>query len=308
MDGAIPVGLPDFVAARLCNARPVVEWTSATSTIAVADRVWPTEIIQRLNLDRLKWPSLVSYRHQAGTYTIDGQSLPVFAAVGDHQCAVAGTLLRRDELSINVSTGSQVAMLTNETTLAGFQLRPYFDGANLKTVTHIPAGRALSALLRLLTEISGRESDIEAAWDYALKQAEAIAESDLSVNLAFFPGAIEGAGHLGNMHESNMTVGHVFRSAFEQMAEYYGQFASQLSPSNDWKRIVFSGGIAQRSPILRELIRARLGGSYRLTSSTEDTMIGLLVLARVISGRNENVLEAGNEIAARAEANGGGYV
>ena len=295
-DGVIPVTLPDYVAAQLCGERPVMEWTSATSLVDVTVRDWPKTLLNKLDLDEIGLPELVDFRHQVGEYHIGDFKLPVYSAVGDHQCALAGTLLKRGELSINISTGSQVAMIANGTDVGNFQMRPYFDQCYLKTITNIPAGRALSALMKLLTEISTASGvELDDPWAYAFGQAQSTAQSDMQVNLAFFPSSVEGPGQLANLNEGNLTVGHLFRAALEQMADYYEMLARRLSPNGDWTRLVFSGGIAQRSRLLRELVCDRLGDNHRLTTSTEDTMLGLLMLARVVSGHNSTVEEACQE-------------
>ncbi len=104
-DGAIPVTLPDFVAAALCQTKPVAEWTGTTGSLDVSNRCFPFELFDRLKINCLQWPDIVDFRHQVGVYDACGKSLPVYAAVGDHQCSLAGTLLTSDELSVNISTG-----------------------------------------------------------------------------------------------------------------------------------------------------------------------------------------------------------
>jgi sugar (pentulose or hexulose) kinase len=298
IDGTTPVTLPDFVAANLCGVKPVMEWTSSTSLLDIQTRSFPVELFEQLKLNKLEWPRIVDFRHQVGLYKSKSAELPVYAPVGDHQCALAGSFLREGELSINISTGSQVAMIVHDTTVGEYQVRPFFDGTYLKTVTSIPAGRALTALVKLLTEIRTAQGvGLDDPWEYAFQQAAATTQSDMITNLAFFPSAVAGPGQFGNLHEGNLTVGHVFRSALEQMADYYEQFATRLSPAREWGEIVFSGGIAQRSDLLRRLICRRLGDQYRLTSSTEDAMLGLMVLARVISRRNPSVREASQDVA-----------
>ena len=303
LDGSIPVTLPDYVASNLCGVKLVMEWTSTTSTLDVETRSWPGELIKQLNLERLAWPEIVDFRHQVGHCEIESARIPVYAAVGDHQCAVAGTLLQEGELSINISTGSQVAMIAPDATVGDYQLRPFFDAHNLRTITNIPAGRSLATLVKLLMEIpAAQKIELDDPWDYVFQQAERILDSDMVSNLAFFPGSVEGPGQLSNLHEGNLSVGHLFRSALETMAGYYERFAQRLSPAGDWQRIVFSGGIAQRSELLRRLICDRLKDQYRLTSSTEDTMIGLMVLARVVSGLDQTTGEASDAVRRNIQA------
>jgi hypothetical protein len=65
-----------------------------------------------------------------------------------------------------------------------------------------------------------------------------------------------------------------------------------ISPEQSWDRIVFSGGLAQKLPLLRQFILEKLPGESRLCSSAEDTLLGLLVISQVISGRAKDLQEA----------------
>ncbi len=302
-EGAIPVTLPDFVAAALCQQKPVMELTNAAGLVDVQSSKLPFELFEELKLNRLHWPTLVDFRHCVGEHKSSGSSLPVFAATGDHQCSLAGTLLQTGELSVNIATGSQLTMLTEERHANSYQLRPYFDGAYLKTITNIPAGRALSAMMKLLTEMTGADvTNPKQAWDYFFQQAEQTPESDININLAFFPGAVSGPGSLSNLREDNLTVGHVARACLEQMADYYHKLAAQLAPSKNWSNILFSGGICQQSDLLKQLISTRLESKARAVTSSEDALFGMMVLGRVIGGLNATVAEATEHVSRHTTA------
>ena len=53
-----------------------------------------------------------------------------------------------DCVSLNLGTGSQLAILDRALDDDAVERRPYFDGAMLQAITHIPAGRALAARRR----------------------------------------------------------------------------------------------------------------------------------------------------------------
>ena len=199
-------------------------------------------------------------------------------------------------MSVNISTGSQVSLLSDTAETGPFQLRPYFDGQWLKTITNIPAGRALSSIIGLLTEIGGREAD-QSAWDYFFEQAEQTAETDVDVNLAFFPGAIDGPGALLNLREDNLTVGHLARACLSTMVDYYVQLGTRLDEKRSWQRLTFSGGIAQRTALLPRRVAERFQSEYRIATVTEDAIFGLLVLGKVISGQEASVAAATATIA-----------
>ena len=107
--------------------------------------------------------------------------LPLFAPVGDYQCSQAGALLEPGELSVNISTGSAVIQFAEGREFGDFQTRPWFDGRHLKTITHIPGGRALNALVRLLSELAEAQGlKLRDPWDYILEQSGRVAATRLA--------------------------------------------------------------------------------------------------------------------------------
>jgi len=131
-----------------------------------------------------------------------------------------------------------------------------------------------------------------------VKAAEAAPDTDLAANLAFFDGPLGSRGSISNITTENLSVGNLFRAAFRNMADNYATCAARLSPDRNWDRIVFSGGLAQKLPLLREFILEKLPGESRLCSSAEDTLLGLLVISQVISGRAKDLQEASRLVSA----------
>ena len=271
-----PVSIADFVVARLCNAAPVMDPTQAAAfgVLRIAGMCWHEEVIGRLDLHQLRWPTVVPTGSLAGHW----RGRPCYASVGDQQSAIAGALLTGDELSVNIGTGSQLSTIVDTPGATELQVRPYFGGRFLRTITHIPGGRALAALVGLLTELGGTSE--EEAWSRIEPAVAAVPATDLRADTAFFPGPCGDAGALENLHEGNMTAGHVFRAVFESMADNYLACARRLDPDRRATRAVFSGGVARRLPILRELTAARLGLPSRLSPHPEDTLFGLMVVAQ----------------------------
>lgn len=290
--GAVPLSIPGFVLQHLCGAACTGP-TEAIGAIDLATGGWHREVFATLGLDGLAWPDLRDCRSPVGEYAFGGRRIPCFAAVGDHQCALLGALLREGELSINVSTGSQVSLLTPQWTPGDYQSRCFFDGLFLNTITHLPAGRALNLLVDLLSEISAAEGrSPDDPWAYITRAAAAAPETDLDVDLAFFSGPMGERGRIGNIGVENLSVGALFRAAFRNMAANYAIGAQRLSPDRRWNSLVFSGGLALKNPLLRQLIVERLNAPFRVCSSDEDVLRGLLVLGLVATGRQPSIDEA----------------
>jgi sugar (pentulose or hexulose) kinase len=299
-DGArTPVPLPNAVFGASSEFEPTADETLAAAfgVYDVEHSSWHTELLAALGLDRLHWPRVTRWNEAIGELAHGSRRLPIYSPIGDQQAALTGALLRADELSVNIGTGSQVSVLTDVfrsgITRSGItKVRPYFDGLFLQTVTHIPAGRALNGLARLLA----RDRAVEEVWKEVDRALESLAETDLVVDLSFYPGAFGQRGRIENIHESNLTVGHLFLAAFGNMASNYAAAAELLRPERDWGTIAFSGGLAHRSRRLREMVAEKLARPYRLSPSPEETLMGLACLGRVIAGFEPSVAEASDAI------------
>ncbi len=253
---------------------------------------WHRPVTERLGLDAAL-AEIVPQGTVLGEYQLGSRKLPVFAPVGDYHCSQIGVFLEEGELSVNISTGSAVIQLALGCEFGDFQTRPWFDGRFLKTITHIPGGRALHALVRVLSELAEAQGvKLRDPWDTILTEAARIDSTDLRVDPAFYFSAMGDCGSVTNIREENLTVGHLFRGAFAGMADNYAKCAARLSPAKNWTRLVFSGGVTLKITLLRPLICDRLGAAHRLAASEEDTLLGLLTLSLAFSGRQPSVANA----------------
>jgi sugar (pentulose or hexulose) kinase len=170
------------------------------------------------------------------------------------------------------------------------------------TITHIPAGRALNALVNLLSELAEAQGlSLADPWPYITRQAAEAGGTEMRVNLAFFDSSCGDRGEIAQIREAELTVGHLFRAAFQNMADNYYACALQLSPKQAWDNLVLSGGLAQIG-LLCQLIAYKFGKGYRLCPTSEDTLLGLLALALAFTRRAASVGEAMSML---LEAHGG---
>ncbi len=293
--GLTPVSMPDFVLSRLCNSAPGVEATNASAYGAfnLETLDWHYDVIRELGLAHLNWPAIRRQGEIVGSMKVGGRGVPCYMPVGDYQCALVGALFGADELSLNISTGSQVSRLTATLSLGDYQTRPFFEGEFLNTFTYTPGGRALNILVNLLAMLpASRDISPEDCWKFISEAVSGVGETDLKVDLTFFPAPDGARGSITNIRADNLTAGHLFRAAFNDMAEKYSACALRLWPEKSWKNIVFSGGLACKLEVLRNIIQKKLGTRYRLPPSTEDTLYGLLALALAFSGNASSIKKA----------------
>jgi sedoheptulokinase len=294
-DGAVPASLPDYVLSTMAGSAPVVEPTMAASLgmLDLTTGNWHQGILADLGLDRLAWPRVVDLSAPSYELAVGGRRLPCYAPVGDHQCALVGALLQPGELSINISTGSQLGVMAPTFVPGPYETRPYFDAGYLQAITRIPAGRALNALVGLLTQLAEAEGyEVRDPWATIAAAVAATPLTDLGMDISFFASPVGERGAIVNLSEENLQVGHLFRAAFQRMAYNYQICAERLAPPQPWTRLVFSGGLAQRFEPLRVEIATRLGLPYRMCPTLEDTLLGLLALARVAAGEAPSVAES----------------
>ena len=294
-DDVTAVALPDFVLAQLCETPPATEPTiaAAQGTFDLTTGDWHVPLLDTLGLGRLRWPAVHDLRHPVGNMRVEGRRLPCYPAIGDQQCALVGAALVPGELSLNIATGSQVSMIRPTLTFGDYQVRPFFDGHWLTTITHIPAGRSLELLVTLLCELAESQGvHVSDPWGVIARAVDATPTTDLTIDLAFFASTLGDRGVIGNIHEHNLTVGHLFRAAFERMAASYAMCARRLAPTGDWAQVVFSGGLAQHLPALRASIMRQFPVPARICPTAEDTLQGLLAVALVCSGQVPTVAEA----------------
>jgi len=282
----IPVSLAEFVVSTLCESAPAIEFTNASGygALNLGTMSWHQEIIENLGLDCLNWPKLCNCGEITGYFPYRGNRIPMYSPIGDYQCALLGSLLREDELSLNIATGAQVSRLTRGLELGEYQTRPYFSGKFLNTFTHPPGGRSLDLILDLLSELALFQGlKLNDPWNFIQSAAQAVQATDLSVDLDFFSSAGNRRGRISSIGSNNLKIGHIFRAAFLNMAESFYECATKLWPEQAWKNLLFSGGVATKLEVLRKAIQAQFNAPFRIAPIEEDTLNGLLLLARMIA-------------------------
>lgn len=283
--GRLPAGatfatIADFLLARRCGVKPTMHVTHAVGMLDHRTGDWHRAAFDRLHLGEIRFPESTDRIAPIGQFSLRGQTLEVFGSFGDQQCALRGAGLRPEELSLNISTGSQVSRRTQTFSPGRYQTRRYFDGEFLDTITHLPAGRSLNVLVDLLTELAVAEGlAVSNAWDTIVRKAAEVDATNLEVDLAFFAGPLGSTGGIRSVTTENLTVGQLFFAAFRSMAENYAKCAEWLDHHRAWKSVVLSGGLAQSIPQLRRMIQGRFHMPLRETNGDE-TLLGLLDIAR----------------------------
>jgi sugar (pentulose or hexulose) kinase len=273
--GFTPHSLISFCAAALADftSPPLMHVTDAAAHgfFNVLQARWDHAALDTLGLSGLLLPSVTERVDQCGFSKQFG--CPIYVALGDQQAALFGSELETGELSLNIATGSQVSAIQDVPNPAT-QVRPYFERKYLSTITHIPAGRALNALVCLITELAPNQPD--ELWTVIASKVEAEEESRLEIDLSFFPSATGSVGKILNIQERDLTVGQVVRSSIYAMSRNYRRFAKMIFPEEDYTAIVLSGGLTTRFRPLKKAIEEEFGPRrYRISESEDASLMGL---------------------------------
>ncbi|MFH1569945.1 MAG: FGGY family carbohydrate kinase [Gemmatimonadota bacterium] len=231
----------------------------------------------------------------AGHWRRGEVSVPVYVGVGDHQCSVLGAgLTPGDSASLNLGTGSQVTVLERPAPDEA-ETRPYFDSRLLRTMTHIPAGRALAEYVGFLQRIAesvgapaGARPAPDAFWGRLARLGPLDLEAaTLEIDLAVFEGARNdrGGGAIARIAEGALTPQNYLASLLEAFVSQYVEVLRLFDPERQLQRLVLSGGIARNLPRLAEILGARTGCEAVSAASLDESLLGLRTLALVADGR-----------------------
>lgn len=278
---AMPISVGDFVISRLCKAVPQMERTQTIGMLNLRTNDWHHEAFEAAGIGSLHWPAMANEHTVIGRFSTEGKEISCYSVIGDQQAALKGIDLQSDELSVNASTGSQVSQITSTFQPAECQTRCWFGGQFLNTITHIPAGRSLTVLEALLTELARLSgTTISDSWAIIAKQTEASSGDGLRCDLSFFASAMGCDGRIEGITTENLTVGNLFQAAFEFMADSYLTCSQRLNRNPDWKQLAVSGGLVQRFASLRTKLTARFPLPFREIAEQEETLLGLWKIAK----------------------------
>jgi xylulokinase len=233
----------------------------------------------------------------AGTWRHRGREIPLHVGPGDHQTTLLGAgVTAGDRISLNLGTGSQLAVLDRPSGDDAVERRPYFDGGMLHAITHIPGGRALATFLGFL-EDAARAGGAPAPdfWpQLASLDAADLETASLDVDLAVFQGACgyAGGGRLGRIEDGTLTVRNYLASLLRAFVLQYAALVPRLDPESRLDRIVLSGGLARRLPSLTGLLAAATRLAVTPPTVLDESLFGLRTLALVASGRTRTVAAA----------------
>lgn len=283
IDAGILLTLGDYYIYRITGIFPSMHPTNAAATglFDLELNEWNLDYISELGYKHFTFPKVEE--HIIFEKTINGVLFKFHEAIGDQQAALLGSEIDKDKMSINMGTGSQISVISDSLLLSSeFQTRPFFNDTYLLTIPNIPCGRALSVYMRFFKEIIskyiGGKVDEDKVWEMIMADMhDNNYKEALDIDMSFFDNAIthKSQGSISNINESNLNIDNLSVSIMNQMSNNYSIAYRRLPLSNDYKKLVFSGGVARKNPCLTKKIALDMGMS-EYTIDKRDALDGLI--------------------------------
>ena len=280
-DGVLPLSLGDFVISHGARQPGRMHTTQALGLLELSKSDWHYHAFERIGLGDLWWPELTQDEQPVARWRRGQRDIHWHGSFGNQQCALLGSRLSTDELSVHAATGSHLSLLSDRLQAGPFQTRKYFGGGFVNTLTQLPAGRVVHAFVRLLTELHDADSsESRDPWNALAQRMQYVEATDLRANITSYASAAGLHASLENMTLENLSVGHCLMALCRAMVDQLATASQRLSASNSWGSIALSGELAESLPRMVQLVGERFAVPVREFHG-DATLQGLLRLAIV---------------------------
>lgn len=254
---------------------------AATGFLDARRSAWNADIQHAVGVETLTFPPIVHETCALGTY----RGIPLYPDIGDHQASVYGS---GDDLAdtilLTIGTGAILCAVTPHYVEADFEVRPFFDGQWLLTLTRQPGGRVLDVLVDLFSEVAGQLCEQapprDEIWE-VLWQSCPDAPASLHIQPDYFLG--QGEGAITQIGPHNLRMAQLFGGTLDGLACAYKQAITRLVALQPGaKRLLLCGGKLSKAQPLHDRLQAATGLSVACSDREDEALYGLGKLARHI--------------------------
>ena len=242
---------------------------AASGFYNLKSKAWDDELICKLDKSFI-FPSVHSEVIRIG-YSSKFR-LNVFTGVGDQQASLYGTEMEPGKIVVNIGTGGQVAGFQEPSQPKGnFQVRPFFEGKEIRTITHLPSGRALSAFVEFCFP-GGHQSDKYKEFERSCQSPDLTSGFDLDD----FKQTLD----LLKGNDNKLTSDEMSSKFFGSLIRRYETALSELNLEGE---LLFAGGVGQKVQIISSELSKVTGRKFSISNAQETTLEGLAKIARAQS-------------------------
>lgn len=298
-DGCRALFIMDQFAANLTGQRAVTEPSCAGSSgvLNVRTRQWDPEAIAALGLSLRLFPEVREANKQMGQLTVAASratglptGIPVFPPIGDHQASFLGSVTdRANSILVNVGTGAQVAVYTDEFEVAPpIELRPFPCHGNLLSNVGLAGGWSYQVLEQFFHDVGrsmyGQDSAVPLYEQMNQLAASAPAGADGMRCDPLFAGTRSDPtvrGTLTGLSPQNFTARHLARAVLEGMARslHDGYSAIVGITGQTHSQLVAAGNGLRENLLLAETVRQSFGLPVTFTNHREEAAYGAALIA-----------------------------
>ena len=308
--------LADLFSASVTSSSIRTEPTNAggSGVFNAASRQFDAAAIDGLNLNPSFFPNVHEVDQTIGVLKGNlvrefglPDGMPVFPAIGDHQASFLGSVANRYEsVLLNVGTGAQVAVFTEDTEFqAPIELRPFPISGNLLSNVGLAGGWSFQVVASLLRGIGcsifGQTLD---EFPYTTMTELAASAPPRSGGLEFVP-TFSGTrsnprqtGSLVGMTPDNLTPENLVRSVLEGMARGFREAYDQIVEVTGQRKssLVGAGNGLRENAVLADLVASEFGLRVKLGRHQEEAARGAALVAAVGTGICNDLDEAGRKL------------
>lgn len=231
-------------------------------------------------------------------YCIAGyyKNIPVSVAIGDNQASVFSTLTDENKILLNVGTGSQISVVSENIIEAeNIETRPYFDGKYLIVGAALCGGRAYSTLKNFYFEIIKlfkediSDDDIYSAMDKALTDKPV---TSLNVDTRFDGSRAnpEIRGSITNLSENNFTFSDMTSGVLNGIVEELHNMFNIMSVCKSG--LVGSGNGIRKNKHLIRIAERVFNSDMIIPIHTEEAAFGAAMFAAISANVFKNYRDA----------------
>lgn len=240
----------------VCNEKTHFTMACGSGFYDLTDKSYITKYIDffKKNLDiDLSFDSVVNKVCVSGYMNVKGRLVPVYTGIGDFQASVLGCNLLPRTLYVNMSTGSQIALIEERPYFyQGLSCRPFFNNQYLKCYTHIPCGKFL---IKIHDALSLRGIDF---WQ--------------SIKTITHDTFFESNEHVSIEDKESILTDNVLMIFRGFILQYIDIIRNQRF---EFDSIFLSGGIPKRLPIIKRIFEKEFGVFVNLHSDEDDSIRGV---------------------------------
>ncbi len=223
------------------------------------------------------------------------KGIPVSVAIGDNQASVFSSLPTNDDILINIGTGSQISVISDQIiTAENIETRPYFENKYLIVGAALCGGRAYAVLKDFYKSVIGyfKDADNKEVYDAMCKMADSVTDSPLIADTRFSGTRADETlrGSIKGISTENFTPENLTYSILSGMTnELYDMYSATNIKKTG---IVGSGNGIRQNEALIKIIENKFGATLKIPLHTEEAAYGAAMFSLISSGIYKNVSEA----------------